>query len=145
MQSENLVILLDLNCYHWIKYQKTYRGKVDEARKKNALCQMLSFEEIIDSVCNIIITHCCMNNQNRAILFVYDETQTKKVFPVDEVFEAYLKMLNFVEVRKHIIAAVDREMINKELSFNHHSQLIKALSKAICSSRRFTQPCTSSS
>ena len=135
MQSENLVILFDLNCYHWVKYQKNFKAKADEARKKSAQCQMLNFEEIVDSVCNIIIAHCSMNSQNRAILFVFDEKQTKKIFPVDEVFEAYLKMLNFVEVRRHIIAAVDREMIGKELSFNKHSQLITALSKAICSNR----------
>ena len=134
MQCENLIILFDLNSFYWIKHHHGYKSKMEEARKKGAQFNLLNFEEIVDSLAYILCSHFAMNNQNRIILYSFDERDTKKVFPVDEYDHAYLKMLNFTEIRKRIITNLNTEIMNKPFSFNPHSQIIKVLSKSICSS-----------
>lgn len=134
MQSENLIVLFDLNSYYWAKFHYSNKKKMEECRQNKQPFDCLSFEDIVECMNYMITCHIAKNNQNKVIIYVFDENQTKRVFPVDEFDEAYMKMLNFVEVRKRIQKAIVDELVNKPLSFNPHSQIIKGLAKSICSS-----------
>lgn len=132
MQSENLIVLFDLNSFHWAQYHHAMKKKQDEARKNKEAFNVLSFEDIAECMNYAITTHIAKNSLNRAIFYTFDENQTKKIFPLDEFDEAYMKTLNFVEVRKKIMKGLIDELINKPFSYLPTSQLIKALSKSIC-------------
>lgn len=136
MITENLVLLFDLNSFFWMRYHILLKQRTDEFRqqkKPNQQSPFLQFEEIIECFSFILTSQIAKNNQNRVIIYAFDENDTTKIFPTNEFDEAYTKMMNFVEVRKTIVKKITELVIKKELRFYQHSQLIKALSKAICS------------
>ena len=133
MQSENLIVLFDLNSFYWAKFHYSNKKRMEECRQSKQPFDGLSFEDIIECMNYMITCHIAKNSQNKIIIYVFDEVQTKKVFPIDEFDEAYMKMLNFMEVRKRIQKAITEELINKPLCFNPHSQIIKGLAKSVCS------------
>lgn len=133
MLTENLVILFDLNSMYWMKYHQLYKQKLEEARATKKPSPVLNFEELVECFSFILTSQIAKNNQNKVIIYAFDEKDTVKVFPTDEFDEAYTKMLNFVEVRKKIARTISDLVCSKELHFYPHSQVIKALSKAICS------------
>lgn len=133
MQSENLIVLFDLNSFYWARFHHGNKKKMEECRQNKQPYEGLSFEDIVECMNYMITCHIAKTNQNKVIVYVFDENQTKKVFPIDEFDEAYMKMLNFVEVRKRVLKAITDELINKPLSYNPHSQIIKGLAKSICS------------
>ena len=61
------------------------------------------------------------NSMNKVIIYGFDETDCNVVFPKDDFDEAYLKMLNFTEVRNRIVTALTNALTSKEFSYIPHS------------------------
>lgn len=129
-QQENLILLIDLNTFHWTQHHYNWkrRGREGSSSSKH----LLSFEDIVEVFNYMMASHIGKNNNNKISVYAFDENNTKKVFPVNEYDEACLKMLNFVDMRKRVSNALVEELTSKEFSYIPHSQLIKALSKSIC-------------
>jgi hypothetical protein len=133
MEKTNIqAILIDLNTFYWMKYNYEYKKLKDSTRKENKQFDMIHIEGILDICMASVLSHISQSQNNRIVIYRYDEAEVKMVFPLDDIDNAYIEMLSFGEIKKIVAQRIIQYMITKEFCENPFSRIIEVISKALC-------------
>lgn len=79
-----------------------------------------------------IFAHLSQSTNNKVSFICFDEITAEKIFPLEQLDEAYVKMMNFSKIRELITKRTLAFLEKKELVPIKYSKIIKALGKSLC-------------
>jgi len=130
--TEIVSILFDLNSYNWSKYHYTLKEDLKEASRKSKPFSRLQFEEILELAISHLI-FCVSQSENNQVLFYYfNESECELIFPCDNFDRAYVKMMNYSQIRTIITTRIMDALTKMQLDLSKSSRLITAMSKSLC-------------
>lgn len=133
MEKTNIsTVLFDLNSYFWMGYDYLYEKQKDICRKENTPFDLLHIEGIIDLTLVSVFTHASQSSTNKVAIYRFDEVEVEKVFPLDEMDEVLVEMLDFPKVRKIVKSRILEYLANKPFSEKQFSRVIEAIGKGLC-------------
>lgn len=131
-ETDSLVILFDLNSFYWMKFHHDYKKAAQQDKLEKRKTDKIQFEEILEMTILHMFTHLSQSTNNTVTFLCFDELTAKKIFPCEQLDEAYVKMMNFTKVRELIMTRIMDYLDTKELVTEKHSKIIKALGKTLC-------------
>lgn len=130
--TDSLVVLFDLNSSNWTKFHYNYKLKVKQDKLKQKKSENIQLEEIVEMTILHMFAHLSQSSNNKATFYCFDDTSVKKIFPVTQLDEAYVKMMNFPIIRESITTRIFEYLEKKELTLKKNSKIVKALGKSLC-------------
>lgn len=133
MDKSNIyAVLFDLNSYFWMRYDYIYEKKREQSLKENTEFDLLHIEGIIDLTLMSALTHASQSSTNKVAIYRFDEAEVEKVFPLDEIDETLVEMMDFLKIRKLVRRRIIDYVIGKQFSENQFSRFIEAIGKGLC-------------
>jgi hypothetical protein len=133
MNKTNIqAVLVDLNAFYWMKYTYEYKKLKEKYRKSNKKFDVLHIEGILDICVTSVFTHISQGKNNKVVIYRFDEVETQKVFPMNDLDNAYIEMLNFGKIKEIVTKRIVQYLIQKEFSEKPFSRIIEAVGKALC-------------
>lgn len=97
----------------------------------------ISFEEIIDTILQCMNITISYSPTNRVALYVFDEENVDRVFPITDEDELNMRMLNFRKIKLKIHNSILNFLDKKTFSVEKTSKFALALSKILCYINKF--------
>jgi hypothetical protein len=133
MDKTNIqAILIDLNSFYWMKFNYEYKKEKETYRKANKPFDLIHIEGILDICMASVFTHISQGKKNKIAIYRYDEVETKKVFPLTDIDNAYIEMLDFGKIKTLVSERVISYVVEKQFSEKPFSRIIEAVGKGLC-------------
>lgn len=133
MEKTNIqAILIDLNAFYWMKFNYEYKKEKETYRKANKPFDLIHIEGIIDICMASVFTHISQGSKNKIAIYRYDEVESEKVFPLNDIDNAYIEMMSFGKIKSIVTERIINYIVGKEFNEKPFSRIIEALGKGLC-------------